>query len=158
MHSPYPHIPCYHYQQPYLYFYPNLTFPYSISPLIPITLGILFPPYLHRTSTPPPPKPPSPSLAFLPWGGYKAQKNTTLLKKRAKLPLKSILFKKVYDYIGNTIKIVFRRYFVANRPIHNLRDNRFFGKADGIRNFLPIAISGRFLSFISALLSICYNR
>lgn len=62
------------------------------------------------------------------------------VKKRAKLPLKSVLLKKVYDYIGNTIKIVFRRYFVANRRIHKLRDNRFLWKADKMHNFSPIAI------------------
>ena len=142
--SPYPHIPCYHYQQLYLYFYPltYLTLRY-ISPLIPITLVIPLPPYLHRTSTPPPPNPPPPRLRFC-YGGAVKRGKYHFAKKRAKLPLKSILFKKVYDYIDGAIKIVFMRYFVANRSIHNLRDNRFSGKAGKMHKLYRLQFKAAF--------------
>lgn len=68
-------------------------------------------------------------------------------KKRAKLPLKSILFKKVYDYIDGAIKIVFRRYFVANRPIHNSRDNRFSGKAGKMHKLYRLQFKAAFVVY-----------
>ena len=60
------------------------------------------------------------------------------------MPLKTILAQKAYNRIRWAIKIISRRYFVANRRIHNLRNSRFLRKAAKYATFYRLQFKAAF--------------